>query len=95
MSNYFKALVTFFSCGRFKQRLGRPHGDFWVTEFSDINQKIIPFFDRYPLQGEKAKDFEYFKKVAQLIQEGAHLTADGLDHIRKIKLVMNKGKKIN
>jgi len=29
--------------------------------YSDIVEKIIPFFENYPIQGEKLKDFEDFK----------------------------------
>jgi hypothetical protein len=32
-------------------------GYYIVTRFKDINEKIIPFFDNYPLQGSKRKDF--------------------------------------
>jgi hypothetical protein len=29
-----------------------------VTKFSDINKKIIPFFQKHPIQGVKVKDFD-------------------------------------
>jgi len=31
--------------------------DFQVTKFSDIVNIIVPFFDKYPIQGQKALDF--------------------------------------
>jgi len=61
--------------------------------FADINANIIPFFDKYPLQGEKAKDFMDFKKVALLMQSKAHLTREGLEEILKIKSGMNARRK--
>jgi hypothetical protein len=56
-------------------------------------EKIIPFFDKYPLKGSKAKDFADFKKVAEIIRSKAHLTAAGLEQIRIFKAGMNKGRK--
>jgi len=32
-----------------------------VQKLSDLTNIIIPFFDKYPLQGVKVKDFEDFK----------------------------------
>jgi hypothetical protein len=67
--------------------------NYLVTKFSDMTDKIIPFFVENPIEGVKSKDFEYFCKVAELMQNKAHLTASGLDQIRKIKAGMNRGRK--
>lgn len=48
--------------------------------------------EEHGVLGEKAKDFESFKKVSQLMANGAHLTSEGLDLIIKIKSEMNKGR---
>lgn len=58
---------------------------FRVSKFSDINDKIIAFFLRYPIIGVKAKDLDNFCKVALLINSKAHLTAKGLEEILNIK----------
>jgi hypothetical protein len=44
----------------------------------------------------KAKDFvrSDFCKVAELIRQKKHLTAEGLGQIRKIKAGMNRGRKL-
>ena len=39
-----KNLVSFFNCGRYVFRTNKNHCDFLVTTFSDVNDKIIPFF---------------------------------------------------
>jgi hypothetical protein len=39
-----KRLVFYFECGRYSLRKNKLAGDFEVTKFSDITQKIIPFF---------------------------------------------------
>jgi hypothetical protein len=66
---------------------------FAVTKFSDIQNIIIPFFDKYPLKGDKVKNFEEFKKVSDLITKKSHLTKEGLDKILKIKSNMNFNRK--
>jgi len=40
--------------------------EFRVARFSDINEKIIPYFDKYKLIGEKRKDYEDFKKSSKV-----------------------------
>jgi hypothetical protein len=63
---------------------------FKVTSYSDISEKIIPFFNKYPILGVKFNEFEDFKKVANLMEKRLHLTPEGLDQIKKIKLGMNR-----
>lgn len=65
--------------------------NFRVTKFSDINQKIIPFFQKHPILGVKAEDFKNWCKVAKLIRDKKHLTLAGLKQIKKIKAGMNRG----
>ena len=63
-----------------------------VTKFSDINTKIIPFFEKYPLLGDKAKDFNDFKEIAKIMSNKGHLTLEGVSEITTIKPTMNKGR---
>ena len=46
-----------------------------------IVEKIVPFFDKYPLckEGVKILDYVDFCKVVQLIKKEAHLTEEGLN----------------
>ena len=60
-----------------------------VTSLSDIVEHIIPFFDKYPILGEKSKDYEDFKKVSTLMINKEHLTPEGLEKIKSIKSKMN------
>lgn len=63
--------------------------DFQVTKFVDITDKIIPFFEKYPIIGVKFNDFKDFCIVANLIRHKEHLTVEGLEKIRKLKSKMN------
>jgi len=66
-------LVTYFGCGRYAKRTSPPPqggssplagrttgeaGDFICSKLSDIVEKIIPFFNEYPIIGYKEKNFE-------------------------------------
>lgn len=66
--------------------------NFQITKFSDIVNIIIPFFDKYPIQGQKALDFEDFKKVVEIMKTNDHLTVKGYEKIVKIKEGMNRNR---
>jgi len=55
----------------------------------DIENKVIPFFNKYPILGIKRLDFEDFKTVAELVKNKEHLNAEGLNKIIKIVEGMN------
>lgn len=59
--------------------------DYVVVKFSDVIEKIIPFFDKYPILGVKKKDFDDFKLTANIMKNKEHLTLEGLEKIKKIK----------
>ena len=85
------SLVDYLYCGIIHVSAGSV--DFIVTKFSDITNKLIPFFDKYPIQGVKYLNYLDFLKVVQLMKIGLHLTGEGVKHIRKIKAGMNLGRK--
>jgi len=89
-----KRLVSYFECGRYSLRKNKLAGDFEVKKFSDIIQKIIPLFSKYPIEGVKHQDFLDFCFVAELIKKKAHLTNEGIEEIRKIKSRMNINRSI-
>jgi ribosomal protein L32 len=49
-------IVKCLNCGNYKLR-SDIIGDIVVTKFSDIYNKIIPFFQKFPIEGIKALDF--------------------------------------
>lgn len=85
-------LISFFECGRLEKKTGNPVICFIVSKFSDINEKIIPFFHQYKIVGNKFKDFQDWCKAAKIVKERKHLTKEGLDQIISIKLGMNTGR---
>ncbi len=45
-------------------------GWYWeVNRLSDIASRVVPFFDRFPLVGRKAYDFELFRSAVALLSK--------------------------
>jgi hypothetical protein len=61
-----------------------------VVKLSDIIDIIIPFFEKYPIQGKKSLDFYDFKKVSNMLNNKEHLTSEGFNKILEIKANMNE-----
>jgi hypothetical protein len=84
----------YLDCGKYSDRSDKIKvGDFAVYKYSDIVEKIIPFFEKYPILGVKNLNFLDFCKIAELMRSGAHKTQEGLDEIREIKAGMNMNRK--
>lgn len=84
-----KSFVQYLGCGGSYQNSKRENWVFMVTRYKDLAEKILPFFDKYPIQGIKYQDYLDFKKVVLLMLDKAHLTPEGLDQIRLIKSKMS------
>ena len=67
---------------------------FKITKLVDLNKKIIPLFEQYPVQGVKYLDYLDFCEVAKLMNEGKHLTTEGFDLIKTIKKIVKLSKTI-
>jgi len=55
-----KSVVSYFGCGYYKSIKNIDVGNFIVTNFSDLTDKVIPFFNKYQIVGVKALDFKDF-----------------------------------
>ena len=86
-------ISKYFNCGRVSVRSTKLAGDFLVSPIDDLSQIIIPFLDKYPLQGIKIKDYLDWKLAAELIQNKEHLRIEGIGKIKTIKQSMNKQRK--
>ncbi len=68
-------------------------GWYWeVNRLSDIQARIVPFFERFPLVGQKAEDFARFRSAVRILARGVPV---GADHIAVLRLreEMNRGGK--
>jgi hypothetical protein len=85
--------IDYLGCGNIEKVSTRPNGvTFVVYKFSNIIEKIIPFFQSYPLQGIKSQDYKDFCKIAKIMEDKSHLTLEGLKKIKSLKSGMNKGR---
>lgn len=92
-SQLMENLSVYFGCGKYYAVKNRDYGEFRVHRFSDIVEKIIPFFQTNHIEGIKGADFRDFCKIADLMQnQKKHLTKEGIEEIRLIKQSMNKGR---
>lgn len=83
-----ESLVDYLGCGRafiYKDAI-----KFEVTKFADLAEKILPLFQKYPLHGVKLYDYCDFAYTIEMMKNKGHLTEEGLDLIKKIKLNMYK-----
>jgi hypothetical protein len=87
-----ESFTKLFECGRTEFSSQGSAINFVVTKFSDINDKIIPYFNEYPIFSVKSLDFADFCKAAKLIKGKEHLTEVGLEKIKKIKSGMNRNR---
>lgn len=72
----------------------RPHVKFAVKKLEDIQRRIIPFFQKYQLQGKKKRDFDLFCQAAEIFKKREHLTQGGLSKLRQIQSKMNLRRKL-
>ena len=63
-----------------------------VNTLTAIVENVIPFFEQFGfLSAKKRRDFAKFKQIAQLIQDGKHLSKEGIGEILEIRRDMNDG----
>lgn len=93
-SELLESFTQILGCGSYSVWEKTGVGTFTVTGFNNILEKVIPFFEEYPILGVKAKDFEDFKEASILIKSKGHLTQEGLDKILLIKSRMNTKREI-
>ena len=87
-----ETLTKYFGSGVIEKHTQFPAVTLVIVKFSHILEKVIPFFELYPIIGIKQKDFIDWCFVARLMNDGSHLTIEGLKLILTIKEGMNKGR---
>jgi intein-encoded DNA endonuclease-like protein len=80
-------------CGTLRSR---PDGVWYyeVNTLRDIQERVIPYFERFPFLSEKKKrDFILFQRIITLLASKSHLSQDGIKSILEIRRSMNNGGK--
>ncbi len=82
-------LRTFFGCGSI-----RPKGPnssvstYSVDGLRDLDERIVPFFTRYPLR-VKASDFAAFAQIVRAMRAKEHLIGEGFERLVRLAYGMN------
>ena len=63
-----------------------------VKRHNDLYEKVLPFFERFPLRSEKQQEFLKFAQVIEMMHRKEHLTINGLKRISEIAFSMNGAK---
>lgn len=80
-------------CGIIKTRKIDNLHSFDVTNPSEIIEKVIPFFQKYPVRSKsKKRNFTIFCKIASLMKVGEHRNLSGLRKILEFREQLNVGK---
>jgi hypothetical protein len=61
-----------------------------VRRLSDLERRIIPFFEENPLITAKANDFVKFSMIVRMMRQGHHREVGGLTEIAQIFVTMNR-----
>lgn len=89
-------IILTLGCGKIRGPYsGRDVCDVSVKGIKDISEKIIPFFNKHPLQGAKSLDFQSFSLGISIIKNKGHLTQKGLDQLKSITNSMNSRRKFS
>ena len=85
-------IKDYFGFGDVKINRTDNHGTrkgFRVRGMNNLN-RLIEFFNKYPLNTSKANDFKIFSQIINLMNNKEHLTKQGLDKIAKLISEMNR-----
>jgi len=69
--------------------------EFRINRCKDALNKLVPHFTTFILHGGKALEFADFARAAKLMEIKTHLTLEGIQQIRQIKLGMNKARQMS
>lgn len=101
------ALKDYFQCGSValnrEDKSGKRY-HFRVKSVKDLNEKIVPFFEKHTLKTKKNVEFKKFRKICRLMNDGYHRNSlqnflevhdlgEGL-RVRKRPKVDTKGNKV-
>ena len=87
-----KNILGYLKCGVIEIPKNRKEVRFIVYKFSDILEKIIPFFIKYNLLSVKRLDFLDYKKISCILKDKQILNEKDLIKIQSIKDKMNKNR---
>jgi LAGLIDADG endonuclease len=81
------------SLGSGTMRRAGNDGWYWeVNRLDDLSQRIVPFFDRFPVVGQKAVDYQHWGRAVRLLAAG-RLSDRDYHQVLALRERMNRGGK--
>ena len=74
-----KSLIDYLDCGTVN--VHNKAVEYRISKLDDLNNKLIPIFQKFPIQGIKLLDYFDFLSVLQLMNKNYHLAEEGLNQI--------------
>jgi hypothetical protein len=69
-------------------------GWYWeVNRLPDLAARIVPFFDRFPIVGQKAEDYRLWRSAVMLLLSADGLTDQDYHQVLALRERMNRGGK--
>jgi hypothetical protein len=63
-----------------------------VRNRRDLRERVVPFFEQYPLRSSKQREFQTFTSIVLSMDRGEHLTKAGMTRILQQAFAMNFGR---
>ena len=82
------ALKAFFKTGVVRNTRSRSSSNimcYRVRNRKDLQEKVIPFFEKHQLKTKKNIQFKKFRKILLCMENNEHLTMEGINKIRSIR----------
>ena len=83
------ALKAYWKCGVVRVN----HGDrmcYRVRGHKNLQEIIVPFFEKHKLKTKKRIAFERFRDAVLLMERGEHLTLEGIEQFKKLREGINR-----
>jgi len=80
-----------FGCGQIRYSKKDNTYKYEVRSLEDLNGKIIPHFNKFPLLSSKQKEVETFSVICSKVLNKEHLKAEGLKEIIEMSFSLNSG----
>ena len=84
-------IQEFFGCGHL-MRDTDTKVQYRMNGMDNLEMKLFPLLDKYPLQTKKHLDAAIFRTIYTMMREKQHLTPEGLSIIKDLKSKMNRGR---
>ena len=81
--------LQYFKCGSLRANKGDNTVKFEIRSLRPLLDIVIPHFRKYPVLSSKAKEFEKFVAICNLLSQSSHLTEAGFKKIVDLAFEMN------